>query len=287
MKSLDRISTVRVVILTLAGILFGALATMSLTASASSIDGAHSRTVQPGHPAPSSASLVTESNCEGPIVAGGSYAGCSLEGHTFRGLDLTGASFDGAKLDAAIFDDVNLTNASFVDASLRGTRFNLATFNSVDFTGSSLDPALITMSHGDGLSKGVTPLGLPAALSVVATSNLLDLSTFLVHSGDLRATPLGSRCTIPLDAGGGFVSNPVHLSNCPEQALQWGWATVFKETFPLDGIPIMNLSRREATGLLTVRLTDGLGRSGLVDLQVSVGTITNFTTGSAGEFWVR
>ena len=268
-----------------AGILFGATVTLGLAASAAPSDpGAHS-TDSTSESSATSVS-VRQVDCAGPFVAGGDYSNCDLRGRVFRDLSLRSARFDNARLDGALFDVVDLSHASFMHASLADTHFNMVTFDSVDFTDATLDVSGITASHGDGLSAGLAAWVVPTEISAVADSDFLDLTSQLGTYGIVSVSPTGPRCSVPLTSSDGFALSPVHLINCPSSPVQWGWQSVYKGSFPLDGLPIMNLSSGEQSGHITATVRDNFGHTAEINVTVNVQFSTKFTVGKSGEFWV-
>ncbi len=268
-----------------AGILFGATVTLGLAASAAPSDpGAQST----GSISESSATSVNSipTDCDGPFVAGGDYSNCDLRAHVFRDLSLQSARFENARLDGALFDGVDLTHASFIHASLTDTHFNMVTFDSVDFTNATLDTSAITASHGDGLSAGLAEWVVPTEITAVADSDFLDLTSQLGSYGIVSVSPTGPRCSVPMSSGDGFALSPVHLMDCPSSPVQWGWQSVSKGSFPLDGLPIMNLSSGDQSGRVTATIRDSFGRTAEINVTVDVQFSTKFTAGKPGEYWV-
>ena len=98
--------------------------------------------------------------------------------------------------------------------------------------------------------------------------------------------PAMPMCSLPL-VGDGYTTNPVHLTNCPSEPVQWHWEFIWGGDESLDSLAVFNLSHEEQTAHLPMVVQDGFGRRRTIDVFVTVGDITRFDEGTdPGEYWV-
>ena len=211
-----------------------------------------------------------------------------MRGATFDRVDLTNASFKNANLDGAYFHDLTLNSVDFSGASLRGTRFEGVTFNSSHFEGSSIGEADINGGQGgDGRSTGLPAWNTPQQIVVVTDNGQLDLSHEVSGVAPLVVLrPESPMCDLPL-VGDGYTTDPVHLTNCPSEPVQWHWEYIWGGNNSVDFLKVMNLSHETQTAHLPMIVRDGFGRRRIIDVVVMVSDITTYDEGDhPGEYWV-
>ena len=230
---------------------------------------------------------VASPDCTRAPFQGANYDGCDLRGVTFDRVELTGASFRNANLDGALFRQITLRGVDFTDASMAGTRFEFVNFVSSRFTGSSVDRAVISDGRGDGLSTGLPTWEVPHHIAVTTDNGQLDLSREITGiSAVVMQRPKTPMCSLPL-VGDGYTTNPVHLTDCPSDPVQWHWEFIWGSDQMLDSLAVMNLSHEEQIADLPMVVRDGFGRQRSIELIVTIGDITNFDKGDApGEYFV-
>lgn len=233
------------------------------------------------------ATRVAQPDCTRAPFRGANYEGCDLRGATFDRAELTNASFRNANLDGAYFHDLTLQQVDFTGASLIGTRFEGVNFISSHFEGSSIARATVGGGSGDGLSTGLPAWDLPHQISVTTDNGQFDLSRDVTGVAPIvMKRPTTPMCKIPL-VGDGYTTNPVHLTDCPSDAVQWHWDFIWGGDESLDSLAVFNLSHDEQTAHMPMVVQDGFGRRRTVDVVVTVGDITEFDKGSEpGEYWV-
>lgn len=231
---------------------------------------------------------VATPDCTRAPFRGANYEGCDLRGTTFDRVDLTYANFRGANLDGAYFHELTLSHVDFTGASMIGTAFSGVTFNSSRFEGSSIGRANIEGGGGgDGLSTGLPAWQTPQQVVVSTDDGQLDLSPYITGVAPLVVQhPEIPLCDLPL-VGDGFTTDPVHLTNCPSQPVQWHWEFIWGRDFQVDFLKVMNLSHEDHTAHLPLIVKDGFGRRRTIDVVVTVSDFTVYDEGDApGEYWV-
>ena len=241
-------------------------------------------------PTTSSTTLVARvatPDCTRAPFRGANYDGCDLRGASFDRVELTGASFRNANLDGAYFHELSLQSVDFTGASLVGARFENVNFISSTFDGSSISRAVVGDGRGDGLSTGLPAWNVPHQIVVTTDNGQFDLSRDVTGIGPIvMKRPTTPMCSIPL-VGDGYTTNPVHLTNCPSEPVQWHWDFIWGGDRSLDSLAVFNVSHETQTAHLPMVVQDGFGRLRTVEVVVTVGDITQFDEGSeSGEYWV-
>lgn len=231
---------------------------------------------------------VAAPDCTRAPFRGANYDGCDLRGASFDRVELTNASFRHANLDGALFREIVLSHVDFTGASLVGARFEGVTFNSSTFDGSSLSQAIVEGGYGgDGLSTGLPTWETPQHIVVTTEDGQIDLSTDITGVRPIVAKrPVTPMCHIPL-VGDGYTTDPVHLTDCPDAPVQWGWEFIWGGDQSLDDLRVLNLSHEDQVAHLPLVVEDGFGRKRSIDAEVHIGDITVFDVGEEpGEFCV-